>query len=76
MLKELVPFRTEIEAIANKEVGKTLVFLDGNRLSCRMVECNLGNLIADAYVHLVITFRLTLMNVTNCYSLVSVHEVR
>ena len=76
MLKELVPFRTEIEAIANKEVGKTLVFLDGNRLSCRMVECNLGNLIADAYVHLVITFRLTLMNVTNCYFLVSVHEVR
>lgn len=64
VLEELVPFRKEIDAIANKEVGKTMVFLDGNRLSCRMVECNLGNLIADAYIHLVkLHFQIVLLAV-------------
>lgn len=52
VLKELEPWRRDVDAVALKEVGKTLVFLDGNRLSCRMVECNLGNFIADGYVDL------------------------
>ncbi|KAK4026090.1 hypothetical protein OUZ56_015113 [Daphnia magna] len=56
VLQELIPFRKEVEALSEKEVGKTLVFLDGNRLSCRMVECNLGNFIADAYVDLFTKF--------------------
>jgi len=49
----LEPWRREVDAVALKEVGKTLVFLDGNRLSCRMTECNLGSFIADGYVDLV-----------------------
>lgn len=53
VLQELIPFRQQVEAIAKKEIGKTLVFLDGSRLSCRMIECNLGNFIGDAYVDLV-----------------------
>lgn len=53
MLEELIPFRKQVEAVSEQEVGKTLVFLDGNRLSCRMIECNLGNMITDAYVDLV-----------------------
>ena len=53
VLEELKPWRKEVDAIALKEVGKTLVFLDGNRLACRMVECNLGSFIADGYVDLV-----------------------
>ncbi|KAI9563179.1 hypothetical protein GHT06_010637 [Daphnia sinensis] len=56
VLQELIPFRKEVEALSEKEVGKTLVFLDGNRLACRMVECNLGNFIADAYVDLFTKF--------------------
>jgi hypothetical protein len=55
VLQELIPFRKEVEALSEKEIGKTLVFLDGNRLSCRMVECNLGNFMADSYVDLVNT---------------------
>lgn len=53
MLQELIPYRKKVDAVAEQEVGKTRVFLDGNRLSCRMIECNLGNMIADAYVDLV-----------------------
>ncbi|XP_046636695.1 snake venom 5'-nucleotidase-like [Daphnia pulicaria] len=56
VLQELIPFRKEVEALSEKEVGKTRVFLDGNRLSCRMVECNLGNFLADAYVDLFTKF--------------------
>ncbi|XP_078001428.1 snake venom 5'-nucleotidase-like [Glandiceps talaboti] len=40
-----------IQALSSEYVGKTHVFLDGRRESCRLVECNLGNLIADAMVH-------------------------
>lgn len=53
VLNELIPYRKDVDAVAKKEVGRTKVFLDGNRLSCRMVECNLGNFIGDAYVDLV-----------------------
>ncbi|XP_063404664.1 snake venom 5'-nucleotidase-like [Mytilus trossulus] len=35
----------------NKVIGRTLVFLNGGRLVCRLQECNLGNLIADGMVH-------------------------
>jgi 5'-nucleotidase len=49
----LIPYREEVEALAEKEVGKTLVFLNGSRLACRLAECNLGSFIADAYVNLV-----------------------
>ena len=49
-MEELVPWRAKIEGLANKEVGKTRVFLDGSRLACRMRECNLGNLITDAFI--------------------------
>ncbi|KAL5012112.1 hypothetical protein ScPMuIL_010663 [Solemya velum] len=31
--------------------GKTLFYLEGSKLVCRVQECNLGNLIADAFVH-------------------------
>lgn len=61
VLTELIPFRREVDAVAKKEVGRTKVFLDGNRLSCRMMECNLGNFIADSYVDLV-------WNLTQCHS--------
>ncbi len=32
-------------------LGKTHVFLDGERTSCRVKECNMGNLVLDALVH-------------------------
>jgi len=52
-LQELIPFREKVNAVAKNPVGRTRVFLDGKRLSCRMVECNLGNFITDSYINLV-----------------------
>lgn len=34
-------------------VGYTDVFLDNGNFKCRQQECNIGNLIADAYVNYV-----------------------
>ena len=33
-------------------LGRTHVFLDGQRKTCRLQECNIGNLITDAFVHM------------------------
>lgn len=33
----------------NKIVGYTHVFLDSNNLKCKISECEIGNLITDAY---------------------------
>lgn len=46
----------ELEAVKNELVGKTLVTLDGERESCRLKECNLGNLITDATIDYHATF--------------------
>lgn len=51
ILRELRPFKQEIEEVMKQEVGRTYVFLDGNRLSCRLKECNLGNIETDAIIH-------------------------
>lgn len=51
ILKELVPFRQQLEDKMKQQIGRTFVFLDGNRQSCRLRECNLGNLETDAIVH-------------------------
>ncbi|MDP3895040.1 MAG: bifunctional metallophosphatase/5'-nucleotidase, partial [Mesorhizobium sp.] len=37
-----------IEELKNKEVSETTAAIDGDRKSCRAVECSMGNLIADA----------------------------
>lgn len=37
-----------IAELQNQPVGESAVFLEGDRAVCRVEECNLGNLIADA----------------------------
>nr|CAD7424036.1 unnamed protein product [Timema monikensis] len=37
-------------ALQNTVVGRTKVLLDGDRKNCRLVECNMGNLITDAMI--------------------------
>ena len=51
ILEELVPWKSKVQSLTKEIIGRSFVFLDGNRLSCRMHECNLGNLITDAIVH-------------------------
>nr|CAD7202257.1 unnamed protein product [Timema douglasi] len=50
ILDELEYWRTDVEALQNTVVGRTKVLLDGDRKSCRLVECNMGNLITDAMI--------------------------
>lgn len=52
ILAALVPYKKKIDDMVTHEVGKSFVFQDGNRLSCRMRECNLGNLQTDAIIHM------------------------
>jgi 2',3'-cyclic-nucleotide 2'-phosphodiesterase (5'-nucleotidase family) len=46
--------------VANEEIGKTKVLLDGDTKHCRVHECNLGNFIADAFVDYVSIAEMTL----------------
>ena len=44
ILNHLIPFK-------QARIGQTLVHLDGERTSCRLGECVLGNLVTDAAVY-------------------------
>lgn len=49
ILEELQTWRRGLHNMTQEHIGKTLVVLDG--LSCRLKECNLGNLATDAFVY-------------------------
>ncbi|XP_050515512.1 protein 5NUC-like isoform X2 [Diabrotica virgifera virgifera] len=49
VLELLEKYKPEVEKLST-EVGRSLVTLDGEDSSCRLRECNFGNLIADAFV--------------------------
>ena len=53
LLAEIVEYRKSILAVTDRELGFTVVHLQGsprNNLVCRQRECNLGNLICEAVV--------------------------
>ncbi|XP_072396633.1 protein 5NUC-like isoform X4 [Diabrotica undecimpunctata] len=50
VLELLEKYKPGIEKLNSVEVGSSLVTLDGEDSSCRLGECNFGNLIADAFV--------------------------
>ncbi|XP_018323398.1 protein 5NUC-like [Agrilus planipennis] len=50
VLRLLDVYRPDLEELQQRVVGKTKVLLDGSADSCRVRECNLGNLITDAFV--------------------------
>ncbi|CAH1241753.1 NT5E [Branchiostoma lanceolatum] len=49
-LAEVASMKGIIANLTKQEVGRTHVFLDGRRETCRRGECNMGNLITDAMV--------------------------
>ncbi|KAF5302587.1 hypothetical protein FQA39_LY10205 [Lamprigera yunnana] len=49
-LSLLETYRSAVNNIYNEVIGRTRVVLDGNVSNCRVKECNLANLITDAYV--------------------------
>ncbi|GFX22547.1 protein 5NUC [Includes: UDP-sugar hydrolase [Trichonephila clavipes] len=48
ILELLEPYGQEVKRRVRQTVGHTNVLLRGDRLTCRMKECNLGNFLADA----------------------------
>ncbi|CAG9858469.1 unnamed protein product [Phyllotreta striolata] len=50
VLDLLETYRTDINEVNKETVGRSLVTLDGTSAACRNLECNYGNLIADANV--------------------------
>ncbi|XP_023236967.1 protein 5NUC-like [Centruroides sculpturatus] len=46
----LKPYVEEVEKISKEVVGKSRVLLLGERSTCRMRECNMGNMLTDAVV--------------------------
>ncbi|KAK3608408.1 hypothetical protein CHS0354_035408 [Potamilus streckersoni] len=49
-LQEVQQMAQPLKELKNKIIGTTAVHLDGDRMSCRLRECNLGNLITDAII--------------------------
>uniref|UniRef100_A0A1L8DPM1 5'-nucleotidase n=2 Tax=Nyssomyia neivai TaxID=330878 RepID=A0A1L8DPM1_9DIPT len=51
VLAALQKYRAGVEEYGSRVVGVSRVILDGDSTTCRFRECNMGNLIADAFVH-------------------------
>ncbi|WAR07537.1 5NTD-like protein [Mya arenaria] len=54
-LRELATWRLPVDEIKLEKVGLSLVELDGRREHCRLRECNLGNMLADAMIDYYVT---------------------
>ncbi|XP_042299369.1 snake venom 5'-nucleotidase-like [Sceloporus undulatus] len=48
---EVDKMKAELRNFSSKEIGKTIVYLNGTSQACRFQECNMGNLICDAVVY-------------------------
>lgn len=69
LLERIIELGKNVSELAKIEVGTTHVFLNGKTDVCRMRECNLGNVIADSMVFIVIDTILTSSLVTIKYIL-------
>ncbi|XP_072021463.1 snake venom 5'-nucleotidase-like [Amphiura filiformis] len=56
VLAEINEWGEAVRNLTKERIGSTHVYLDGARESCRLKECNLGNMIADAYIWVMVTF--------------------
>ncbi|PSN34309.1 Protein 5NUC, partial [Blattella germanica] len=50
ILHELKKWERNMSDLAQQPVGQTKVLLDGTGIRCRLEECNMGNLVTDAYI--------------------------
>lgn len=50
VVQAMKPWKEIIDAEGNKVIGSTAVFLDYSNGACRKGECNIGNLITNAFV--------------------------
>ncbi|XP_043070527.1 protein 5NUC isoform X3 [Drosophila grimshawi] len=50
ILRLLDQYRVNVTALEESIVGHSKVYLEGRKIACRSVECNMGNLITDAMI--------------------------
>lgn len=50
ILEALQPYEEKVYSRVNKVLGNTSVHLDDDNMKCLKEECNIGNLVTDAYV--------------------------
>jgi 5'-nucleotidase len=55
-LEAMKPWKEIIDEEAGQVIGSTNVFLDATSSACRKGECNIGNLITNAFVDAVTEF--------------------
>ncbi|XP_028578749.2 5'-nucleotidase [Podarcis muralis] len=48
---EVDKMHLQLQNYSSREIGKTIVYLNGTSQACRFQECNMGNLICDAVVY-------------------------
>ena len=51
LTKKLEPYEAYLKKAFSKVKGHSSVFLEGNEHVCRTKECNMGNLVSDAFVY-------------------------
>ncbi|XP_060553664.1 5'-nucleotidase-like [Ruditapes philippinarum] len=56
ILREVNKWREPVDKLSASTVGYSKVIMDGERSSCRLKECNLGNLVTDGIVNYHINF--------------------
>lgn len=56
VLAEINEWAVAIRGLGTEPIGTSHVFLDGDRSSCRLNECNLGNMLTDAFIWDTLTF--------------------
>ena len=56
MLGEITEWAEAVKNLTQEKIGTTHVYLEGARETCRVKECNLGNMITDAYIWVMVTF--------------------
>ena len=78
ILAEVNEWDAKVTAKTRVQIGRTRVLLDGDRMTCRRGECNLGNLVADAQVFHVSHFYCACGSEATFYdhSLILVLEIR
>ena len=56
VLAEINEWAVAIRGLGTEPIGTSHVLLDGDRSSCRLNECNLGNMLTDAFIWDTLTF--------------------
>ncbi len=56
VLAELDSWAETVSNYSDQVIGKAHVYLDGAKSSCRVRECNMANLVTDAFLWSLITF--------------------